>query len=151
MMGQTKWLGIICLLGCAAYHQPHPSSPVRIEFRPASFEPFENALQLTPRYGDQTVWVDTEPILENQHVESAAMATDNRGNRAVVMSLTDEGARLMWDLTGDQLDRPLAILIDGQLLVAPVVRARIRTHVMITGGRNGLGAEAQQLVDSFIN
>ena len=48
-------------------------------------------------------------------------------------SATKDGAKKLGDLTEKQLSKPLAILINGKLVMAPVVRDRITDRAMIDG------------------
>jgi preprotein translocase subunit SecD len=49
--------------------------------------------------------------------------------QSILLELDDEGARLFAQITGDHVGRQLAIVLDGVLITAPIIRAPI------TGGR----------------
>jgi preprotein translocase subunit SecD len=66
------------------------------------------------------------------------------------MTLTDEGARKMATLSAAQDHKPIALLLDGQVIWAPVVRGTVGKQVRLTGGDGGLTqAQIQRLLASF--
>lgn len=61
----------------------------------------------------------------------------------VAFTLTAEGGRKFYDLTSKTYGRPLAIVLDGVVISAPTVNARISDHGVITG--NFDSAQAKEL------
>ncbi|HEX4608922.1 MAG TPA: hypothetical protein VH092_12015, partial [Urbifossiella sp.] len=53
-------------------------------------------------------------------------------DRSVEITFTDAGARKAGKLSEDHADRPLAVLVDGKVLAAPVIRAKLGQTVRIT-------------------
>ena len=60
------------------------------------------------------------------------------------MVLTDAGARKMAEFSAGQIGKPLAILLDGKVISAPIVRVVIQKEGTITGGPNGLTPDEVQ-------
>lgn len=73
-------------------------------------------------------WKDTE--LTGEHFEFASPSFDqNSGQIYVSITFTDEGAKLFEDITGRNVQKPIAIFIDDLLISAPNVQQKI------TGGQ----------------
>ncbi len=66
-------------------------------------------------------------------LEAARASQDEMGRRAIGFTLDDKGGRLFANVTGNNLDRPLCILLDGIAISAPTIQARIRREGIITG------------------
>jgi hypothetical protein len=67
---------------------------------------------------------------------------DQDGRRMVGFKFDAGGAAIFSDLTGQNIGKPLAIILDGRVLAAPTVQSRISGSGVITGGGpNGYGAE----------
>jgi len=56
------------------------------------------------------------------------------GEPVVSFSLNPEGAEKFANLTGNNIGKPLAIILDGRLMSAPRINARIRDSGIIEGG-----------------
>lgn len=67
----------------------------------------------------------------------AGAIRDESGYPAVGFSLNRTGGELMAELTGGNLNRPMAIVLDGRVISAPSIRSQIHDSGQITGGRGG--------------
>ena len=59
------------------------------------------------------------------------------GERVVAFSFDPQGAVYFGDLTGANIGKPMAIVLDNKVISAPVINSRITAHGEITGGPNG--------------
>ncbi len=66
-------------------------------------------------------------------LRNARPSLDEYNQPAVSFTLNREGARKMGDLTGQNLGRSLAIVLDGQIRSAPTIQGRITDSGQITG------------------
>lgn len=66
-------------------------------------------------------------------LEKAAPRTDQSGRRAIGFQLNEKGGRLFWNVTSNNIERPLCILLDGVAISAPKINDPIRTSGIITG------------------
>ncbi len=55
------------------------------------------------------------------------------GRRAIDFVLDDRGGKIFGKITGNNIGRPLCILLDGVAISAPSINSRITTHGQITG------------------
>jgi len=66
-------------------------------------------------------------------LKSATRTSDNIGRPAVAFALDAAGGQLMGRLTGNHIDEPMAIVLDGEVYSAPNIRSRIGSSGEITG------------------
>ncbi len=70
--------------------------------------------------------VERDVALEGKHIRDARMAfSQNSGEPVVNFSLDREGGREFGRMTTANIGRPLAIVLDGEVLTAPVIRSAI--------------------------
>jgi preprotein translocase subunit SecD len=78
-----------------------------------------------------------DAFLDESGIESAEVTTVD-GKTAVSLKMTKDGAARLGRVTADNLNRRVAVLFDGRVVFAPVIRTRISDAAMITGGPQGL-------------
>jgi SecD/SecF fusion protein len=84
--------------------------------------------------------------LESRHLKNARPETDNYGGPAVGLTFTAKGAKVFASVTAANIDRQLAIVVDGSLYSAPNIQVAIPDgRAQITGSFNSV--EAQRLVN----
>ncbi len=64
---------------------------------------------------------------------SAARAELRNGQWLIGFELTDEGGELFGPFTQSRIGEPLALVLDGEVLSAPIIEARLDTGGVITG------------------
>ncbi len=73
-------------------------------------------------------------LLDGSYIKRAQVQTDQFGKPEVVFSLSSEGAKKFAEITGSNVGKMLAIVLDGKILSMPVIRERISGgNVRITG------------------
>jgi preprotein translocase subunit SecD len=88
-------------------------------------------------------------LFSGEQLETAAIATNQAGQRIVTFVLKSDGAKLFGDYTAANIGKYFAIVLDGKVVSAPVINSAIPGgHVEIESG--GIGGyplkEAQNLV-----
>jgi preprotein translocase subunit SecD len=75
----------------------------------------------------ETLWVKrhAERGLNGTYVKRAMVTRDSFGNLEIDFELSETGAKLFAEVTRDNIGRRLAIVLDGQLYSAPVIRGEI--------------------------
>ena len=87
-----------------------------------------------------------KPLLDGESVESArAQLANQQGAYEVSMSMTRDGVRKWAKITGDNIGRQVAIVLDGLVQSYPVVNQRIEGDSSISG--NFTAEEAQDLAN----
>jgi preprotein translocase subunit SecD len=87
------------------------------------------------------VWVGTTDRLTARDIERADRSTREDGRPAISVVFTTDGARKIAALSAAQRDKPIAILVDGKLIWAPVVRGVITNESLLSGGPEGLAPD----------
>lgn len=87
--------------------------------------------------------------LTARDVANAAVGTSDWGDSYVQVEFTEEGGQRFAELTGQSVDRKLAIILDGEVVSAPVIREQIpggRAQITLgSAGSQELAAEAREL------
>jgi len=98
----------------------------------------------------ESIWVAPEVRLTSADIARAEARNDPDAGPSVALVLTDEGARKMSELSASQANKPIALLLDGTVIWAPVVKGSIGKEVRLTGGNGGLTkAQIDRLLASF--
>ena len=100
--------------------------------------------------GGAELWVAPEVQLTSADIARAVARTDADAGPSVAIVLTDEGARKMSALSAAQANKPIALILDGKVIWAPIVKGAIGKEVRLTGGNGGLTkAQIDRLLASF--
>ncbi len=119
--------------------------------RAAAAEPVSGWQRMESPDADRTVWVAPTPSLTSDDVERAQSSTGPDGGPAVAIRFTEAGSEKMRELSAAQVGRPIAMVLDGELIWAPVVRTVISAEALLTGGPNGLSADQVQRILASVN
>jgi len=134
-------VGIVLLAAAlAAGYQSWPRSggtlqaAVRFEVRLAESEPAAGLRRAPIAGSDRVIYLHDEILVSNGDVaESRVEPARDLERFAVHIRLNPAAADRMRHATSGHAGRPVAILIDGQVLAAPVVRGPISTSAIISG------------------
>lgn len=75
---------------------------------------------------DRQYRLEQRVAMAGEHIRDAHMAFNpDTGEPVVNFKLDDEGAQIFGDMTRDNIGRPLAIVLDGEVITAPVIRSVI--------------------------
>ena len=114
------------------------------EALPFKIEQDKNGNDLPQQYG----LVKIKRDMEGEHVKSARHLYTDRGD-SISVSFKSEGAKIMGPLTRAHTDEPLAIILDGVILSAPVINEPFAQGCLITG--NFTKDEAEHLASALEN
>jgi preprotein translocase subunit SecD len=91
--------------------------------------------------------VNKSASVTGRELKNAFVSRDDHGRPAVSFNLNATGAQKFGALTEANIGRMLGIVLDGQMVSAPVLRSRITDSGQITGGGAGFSPdEAKDLV-----
>jgi preprotein translocase subunit SecD len=84
----------------------------------------------------RSFWLEKQPILDAGDIESAEAEANQAGVPMIRIKLKEEASRRFAEVTGKNLGRKIAIVMDGVVRTAPVVQAKITGGelVLSTGG-----------------
>lgn len=122
---------------------------VRFEVRLAEDNPGPGLREIKVEGSNQSIYVHSDVILSNGDIARAEVLSGNGPEHfSVGVGFTSEGAQKIRAATQSHLGKRLAILIDDQVVMAPVVRAPIGTSAVITGDLTRHAA--QRIVDGIV-
>jgi preprotein translocase subunit SecD len=143
-----KLLIIAGVMMAVAAGRVQAQSPLQI--RAAATSPVSGWEQVTSQDHKQVLWVAPTSPLTLTDIDRADASTTSGGDPAVTVVFTADGATKMAALSAAQLGKPIAILLDGKLIWAPVVRGELGKDILLSGGPGGLtGGEIQRLLAAF--
>jgi RNA polymerase sigma factor (sigma-70 family) len=80
------------------------------------------------RRQEEVLYVTKEPWLDQTLIASASLATDwQTGGPEIDIMLTPQGASQFAQLTRENIDKRIAVVLNGQLCSSPVIRSEIAT------------------------
>jgi RNA polymerase sigma factor (sigma-70 family) len=94
----------------------------------------------------ETLNVQKQVLLDQSAIQSASVSTNPFGGRQIDFVLTPKGREQFARVTRNNIGRRLAVVIDGKVMSAPVIRSEIPGGRGIISG-NFTEAEARQLAD----
>jgi preprotein translocase subunit SecD len=135
-------IGVMCFLLTSAIR-----GQSALGIRAAATSPVSGWQQMASPDPDHILWVAPTNDLTSVDIESAELVKDSDGSLVLTVVFTDDGEKKMAALSASRLGQPIAFILDGKLLWAPVVRARIERGAVLNGGAGGLTLdEAQRLL-----
>lgn len=137
---------IVALTGCATIRSRPPA--VTLEFRPGSQNPGPGLTQMTVPGASSPVYISEEVVLSNEDVQSARVGSGPNGPRIEIF-FTKAGAERFATATASNIRNPLGILVDGQLISAPIVMEKITGRRADISGRF-TQEEAKRIADGIV-
>jgi preprotein translocase subunit SecD len=113
--------------------KPDEKPKVKVEFRRAETKNADGLTPATIAGTDEKIYLHKTADATNADIADARVGVDGACNPAIDVTFTKEGAKKMEALSEKHQDKPLAILIDGKVVSAPVVRAKFSDKAQITG------------------
>lgn len=120
---------------------------VRFEVRLAELRPVPGLIVAQVADSGRMIYLHPETIVTNDDIAQSWATDDGPDRFGVSVELLEAGAQRMRQATAAHIGRPVAILIDGQVVMAPVVRSAIGNSAMITG--NFTRADAARIADGI--
>ena len=120
---------------------------VRLEVRLAETQPIPGLTVARVADSGQTIYLYPETLLTNDDVAQTWVVQEAADRFGVSVRLLEPGSQRLRNATTAHVDRPLAILIDGKVVMAPVVRSPISDSAMITG--NFTRSEAERIAEGI--
>jgi preprotein translocase subunit SecD len=123
-------LGFAAPLGAV---RPEDKPKVTVEFRRAETKPTDGLTEAKIEGTTEKVYITKKADATNADIAEAKVGVDGDANPAIDITFTKEGAKKMELLTENHRGKPLAIMIDGKVMSAPVVKKKFSTQAQITG------------------
>lgn len=130
----TALLAVAAAFAMNAGSQEAKQSAASFEIRLAEKEPAEGLKPASVEGTKTKIYLHKEIALTSKDVAAAQPAKDANNKPTIEITMTDQGAAKLAKLSAAHLGKPLAMMVDGKVLFAPIVRSKIADgKVMVTG------------------
>lgn len=133
----------VAVAGCGSSNEDEASAEkkhveaerVALEFRLVEPVPGEGLVEMAMSAWGQseTFYAHEQALLTGEDVESATAVRMN-GRPAVELKFTEAGAARLAEVTGSNVGRRMGMILNGELVTAPVIRDRISGGVAVING-----------------
>jgi len=142
----------LCAVACLGLAVPLAAArpdekKVVVEFRRAETKPADGLAEAVIAGTTDKVYIPRKADATTADIAEAKAALDGGGNPAIDITFTKAGAKRMAALSEKHLDKPLAILINGKVVSAPIVRVKFSEKAQITGSFTQ--EEVEKLVEAI--
>jgi hypothetical protein len=118
------------------------AAAIRFEVRLAEDHPTAGLREARIAGSDRVVYLHQEVIVTNSDIaQSSVVPGDGPSRFGIGVQFNAAGAEKMRQATANHVGRPVAILIDGDVVTAPVLRSPIGTSAVISGAYTKPDAE----------
>jgi hypothetical protein len=121
---------------------------VRFEVRLAEDAPAAGLREARVTGSDRLIYLHQEVVVTISDIaQSRVVSGDSASRFGVAVEFNASGARRMRQATASHIGKPVAVLIDGEVVTAPVLRGPISTLGLISGDYTR--AEAERIVNGI--
>ena len=138
-MGKVLLVLLVLLSGCAT--KQVAAKKVKIEFREIGDSLRVNYSIMVTKDGKKSYAVSGKALGVGDKIEKAFTE-----GSVVVINFNAEGARKLGEVTAGLIGQKMGILIDGELVAAPVIQEKITGGMVMISG-SFTNKEAQEIVD----
>jgi hypothetical protein len=126
---------------------PDVQAAVRFEVRLAEDKPAPGLREAKVEDSGRLIYLHQEVVVSNGDIAEARIVPIGTSRYNVSVTLNKTGADKMHATTSGHIGKVLAILLDGQVVMAPVIRSPIEGSAVITG--NLTKAQAERIVNGI--
>ena len=146
IIGLTSLFALWILGGCVTAIET--TSPV--EIRAANSTERAHWQRTDFHVGGLDTWIAPEPTVVRDDIVHARRSVDDFGHPTVILQFDQAASRKMDELTTRRASRPLAIILDGRVVAAPLVTTPISETLVVNFGKDPEGSTtADKLVNAI--
>ena len=119
------------------------AAAIKFEVRLAEDSPVTGLTEAPVEGSNQKIYLYAETLASNEDVTSTRTMPVNAGRFGVAVEFNAEAAARMERATAKHNGRPLALILDGRVVAAPIVRGTIGRSAVLEG--NYSEAEARRI------
>ncbi|HYG43125.1 MAG TPA: preprotein translocase subunit SecD, partial [Bordetella sp.] len=108
--------------------QQQPATASVVEFYVAQAETSPGLMEV--KIPDGSLFMQRQPVLTRGDLTEAAALVDRQGQNFVGLRFTEEGARKLNDISGQNIGKMLALVIDRELVAAPRIAEPLNRGVL---------------------
>jgi len=131
-------LAAVCLGFVTSFSAARPDEKeqpkIKFELRRAETKPADGLTPAEVPGAKDKIYLHKTSDVTNEDVASASVGVSPQTFKPVIEILfTKDGAKKVEKLSEEHLDKPLAILVDGKVISAPVIKAKFADKALVTG------------------
>jgi hypothetical protein len=130
------------------YGSPSLAAAIRFEVRVAETAPAPGLREAQVAGENRVVYLHEETVAANRDIAEARIVPGRGPSFDVAIRFTADGAAKMQRATEGHVGRPLAILLDGEVVSTPTVRARIGREGLLNGSFTK--SEAERIANGIL-
>jgi hypothetical protein len=149
MIATAIAFALVGIAGGFGYWSWVAAAPIRFEIRLAEEQP-ATGLREAVISGGRKIYLHQEAVVTNSDIAQAQVIQGtNASTFGISVTFNSTGAAKMLRATQRHAGRTVAILLDGEVVMAPVVRSPISTSAIISG--NFTRAEADRITTGIFS
>lgn len=124
------------LMGAEVPDNQAAPARAKVEFRLAEETPGDGLVEMTDASTGKKLYMHKEAVITNEHIAKAeavqaSYATDDTWTATVFFA--KEGTRRIAEATGNNIGKALGIVVDGKLIMAPIIMVKIEIDTVSIG------------------
>ena len=123
---------VVCAVGSVTAAPPDKSSEP-FEFRLAEAAPAKGLVEATVARTGRKIYLPKKAVATNKDISAARLTRDANGTIAVEIEFTQGGSKKIARASKKHRRKPLAILLDGKVVAAPIIRGTISKKAVVLG------------------
>ncbi len=117
---------MLCLIGCAQQEEvTEQEESVSTEIIQFAQGEISDSVSVELKDEDGRVWLD------NEHIEMVYARYNEMNGYYIELELTKEGTSQFGEATRENVGRTIAVCVDGEVLIAPIVEEEISSEVVV--------------------
>jgi len=136
---------LFSIFGCSVNDRKEvDKTPAILEFRLGSFENFPDSVKYLSDDKERSVYLHNKSVLNSSHIKSANYSLDPIFGieYGVRIELNETGTKLLGDITKTNINKVMAIIVNGEVVLAATIRDPImHGRIYISGLQSKENAE----------
>jgi len=114
-----------------------------LEIRLAETQPATGLVEATVAHSDQKIYLHEFAVITNEDVSQARVVNGDSANRFNVgVVINQQGSEKIGNATQSHLGKPVAILVDGDVIAAPILMGVVTRKELVIGDWTKAQADA---------
>lgn len=124
---------IVFLILCSCHNEWEHTGKINLEFHVAETKPSGELKEMLMYNTGDKFYIHKQVLLTNNDIKSAIF-TLWQGRPGIELHMTDSGSVKWAKVTEENIGKNIGMILDGKLVCAPLVRAKIDAGVAIING-----------------
>ncbi len=124
---------LFLLCATSLFAEDAPGKRPELAFRLAESERAEELIEAAAPNDGPTLFLHAENVLTGKDVTSVTFERNDHGEVDVTIQIESAAAKRLAAVTKANMGKRLAILLDGKVITAPIIRAEISSQAQMTG------------------